>query len=106
MDKKMHFGLASKLNMLIITLILMTSVGIACFVISIERRGNYSEFLRNGMNIASMLSLNSDYGIYTEDRKALANVVANFKGEDIAYVALLTKEKSPLIERTFGVACQ
>jgi two-component system, sensor histidine kinase and response regulator len=103
MEKKFNYGLATKLNTLIITLILMTSVGIACFVIRIERQYNHSEFLRNGLDIATMLSLNSEYAVYTEDQKALANVVSNFIGEDIAYVALLTKEKNPLIERAFGM---
>ncbi|MEM5787162.1 MAG: HAMP domain-containing protein, partial [Syntrophobacteraceae bacterium] len=101
MGEKKGLGLASKLNILMIGLLLMASAGISCSVIKIHKAGSYAELLRNGMRIAAMVSLSSEYAIYTEDRKALENIAENFQGEDIAYLALLNKDKRPLIEKSF-----
>ncbi|MCE5337019.1 MAG: response regulator [Desulfobacteraceae bacterium] len=93
--------MATKLHILIISSILMTAVGIAWFVVKKAKAENYADLLRNGIDIASIMAMNSEYALYTETRAALESAAGNLKGEDIAYAVLLNRDRNPLIEKCF-----
>ncbi len=101
-ERKSGMSLSKKLNLLIISLILVTSLGITFFNIQREIKDDYQNLLEHGRTVADMVSKNCEYGIYTENREFLLNVVKNLEVDpDIAYVAILNKEKRELVRQTF-----
>jgi two-component system, sensor histidine kinase and response regulator len=100
MQGRTRLGLVGKFNILTITLILITSLGIGFFVIRQERKTSYEELLRHGVTIAAMLSQNSEYAIYTENEGTLRQVAESVLVDaNLAYVALLNREKAVLVEK-------
>lgn len=102
MAVKKRLGLVGKFNALTISLILLTSVGIAFFTIRQEIQHNYNLLLHHGKNLATMVSLNSEYAVFTEDKDTLSHVVESLMGQEIAYVALWSRDNRRLIERQMG----
>ncbi len=102
MAGKKRLGLVGKFNLLTISLILLTSFGIAFFIIKQEIQQNYNLLLHHGKNLATMVSLNSEYAVFTEDRDTLSQVVESLAGQEIAYVALWSKDNRKLIEKHMG----
>ncbi len=102
MAGKRRLGLVGKFNLLTISLILLTSFGITFFIIKQEMQQNYNTLLHHGKNLATMVSLNSEYAIFTEDKNTLSQVVESLTGQEIAYVALWSRDNRKLIEKHMG----
>jgi TMAO reductase system sensor TorS len=99
---KKNLGLATKLNVLTISLILATSIGISLFLIRTEIKNSYEELLTHGRTVIDMVAKNSEYGVYTENREFLLNIVDSLRADpDIAYVSIYNQKKHPLIATTF-----
>lgn len=93
-----NMGVTTKFNILTITLILATSLGIGTFVTIRGQVNNYEKLLRKGMTTAAMVAQNSEYGIYAEDRVGLKQIVQSLEAdEDIAYVAVLNRDMQTLV---------
>ncbi len=102
-----RFNLATKFILLTGSLILITSLIITIFVIRNQIKHVYNELLDYGRSIAAMVAQNSEYGIYTEDRKTLEQIVENTgRNSDIVYVAVLNDTKRVLIEKIINVSVQ
>jgi hypothetical protein len=71
--REKRVSLSTKFNLLTISLILATSLGITFFIIWGEIRKTYQELLNRGQIIASMVSQNSEYGIYTASIRRIGN---------------------------------
>jgi two-component system, sensor histidine kinase and response regulator len=100
MQGRTRLGLVGKFNILAISLILITSLGIGFFVIRQERKTSYEELLRHGVTIAAMLSQNSEYAIYTENEEILRQVAESVLVDaNLAYVALLNRKKAVLVAK-------
>src|SRR5262245_14513329 len=94
--------LGTKFNFLAIVLILVTSLSIGAFVVHTERKHSYGDLLRHSASTATRLAQTSEYGIYTENQDTLRQLVENLGvHSDIAYIAILTKEKQLLVENSF-----
>lgn len=90
-------SLAAKLNILTITLIVITSAGIASLLTYHEITEHYKELLGHGKSFAKLIAENSEYAIYTEDRKTLLKIVNGIDAdEQMAYVFVLDKQKNVL----------
>jgi signal transduction histidine kinase len=98
-DKRV--SLSTKFNLLTISLILATSLGITLFIIWVEIRKTYQELLNHGQIIASMVSQNSEYGIYTEDRESLTHLIGSLEDPNIAYILILNQRGAPLAHKFF-----
>ena len=95
-------GLAAKFNLLAISLILATAIGISFFMVRLEVSGYYGELLSHGKTIADTTSKNSEYGVYTEDRASLLSALDGLASDaDIAYVSVLNLEGRVLVNRVF-----
>jgi diguanylate cyclase (GGDEF)-like protein len=95
-------GLAGKFNLLAISLILATSIGICFFMVRLEASGYYAELLSHGKTIADTTSKNCEYGVYTEDRASLLPVLDGLSSDsDIAYVSVLNLKGRTLESRVF-----
>ena len=67
----------------------------------------YNELLDYGRSTAAVIAQGSEYGIYTEDKKTLEQIVENAgKNSDIAYIALFKGTKRVLIERIINSSVQ
>lgn len=63
-----RMGLITKLNVLSIGLILVTSISIALFLLHQKRARDHAELLEYAGHLARILADNSEYGAYTENR--------------------------------------
>jgi diguanylate cyclase (GGDEF)-like protein len=100
-----RLSLAAKLNILTISLILVTSVGVNTFAIRSEMAKYFEELLNHGKTIAATAAKNCEFGIFTEDRLTLLRVVEGLASDDdVAYVAVLSGDRRPLVERAFRPA--
>ena len=97
-SQKRRLTLAKKFNFLTIVLIFVTSLVIAFFVIYDEISHTYQELLNHGMSLVVMACQSSEYGIYTEDRESLTQVLENLSLDpSIAYVYILDHEQRVLM---------
>jgi len=100
-----EIGLAAKFNLLAISLILATSIGISFFMVRLEVSGYYAELLSHGKTIADTTSKNCEYGVYTEDRASLLPVLDGLSSDsDIVYVSVLNFDGHLLESRVFQEA--
>jgi methyl-accepting chemotaxis protein len=98
-------SLAARFNMITILMILITSFGITLFVIRQENAGSYEELVNRGTSVATIISKNSDYSIYTEDQKSLQQLAdSTLTDQNVAYVAILNVEKRVLAAKTKSAA--
>jgi signal transduction histidine kinase/DNA-binding response OmpR family regulator len=99
MARQRRLGLIGKFNVLTISLILATSIGIAAFVIRQEIGSMHRNLRDQGTNIASVAALNSEFALYTEDEKAMRRVLESVSGGDVAYAALISRDGRILLEK-------
>lgn len=98
-QEKKRLNLSTKFNLLTIGLILFTSVGISIFLIRSQISHSYRNLLNHGLSIAAMVSQNSEYGIYTEDKESIGQIVKSLAVDmDIAYVCLYKKKRKLICE--------
>jgi signal transduction histidine kinase/DNA-binding response OmpR family regulator/HPt (histidine-containing phosphotransfer) domain-containing protein len=98
---RFNLGVMGKFNVLSITLILATAVSLAAYEVRREFINNREELLRQGSTIISMLAMNSEYAVFSEDDRALQTVVNSLDSGDIEYVAIYNAERKVLKERVF-----
>jgi two-component system, sensor histidine kinase and response regulator len=101
MKSQFHLGVMGKFNVLSISLILATALGLAGYELSREYENNRRELLHHGSSVLSMVALNSEYAIYTEDDRALQTVVDSLQGGEIEYVAIYNRDKKVLKRKVF-----
>ncbi len=100
---KKRISLSAKLNILSISLMLVTSVGISLYLVRTELTSYYQELLNHAITIADSTSKNCEFGVYTEDRESLLSIVVGLSGDaDIAYVAALNSDQREIMSRMFG----
>ncbi len=93
-----RWPISGKLNLMIISLILLTSLGITGYVIRNEITRRYEELLTHGLSEVAILAENSQYAIYTKNTESLKAIVDNlFADEKILYVAVLDPENKELM---------
>ena len=100
---KKGIGLRDKLNLLSIGLVVLTAIGIATFVVHREITTRYHDLVNTGLTTAAMIAQNSEYAVYTENQDAVRRAVGGLHAlPDIAYAAVLGKERLPILEETWG----
>ena len=98
-----RIGLRTKLNVLSIGLVILTATGIAGFVVHREITTRSQDLLNTGLTTAAMIAQSSEYAVYTENQDSLRRIVAGLRASpDIAYIAVLGKQNTILLEQTFG----
>lgn len=96
-------SLAAKFNLLTLSLIIFTSLGMTLFVIRQETTNAYSALVNHGQAVAAMVAENSEYGLYTEDKKALEHIARTLTVDnDIAYVNIWNQQQTALITMRMG----
>src|SRR5438093_3038712 len=96
------FGLATKFNARIVASILATTLGTGALTVREEIAANFRQLLSDGAALASMVSQNSEYALYTENREALQQVAAGLDAyPSVAYVRFADRGGRSLLERAF-----
>ena len=97
---KLKWKITWKFNLLSISLILITSVGIAGYILHRDLNNKYDDLLAHGHAIAEIVAQNSEYGIYTEDQDYLATLLESALSDDhVAYAAVYSIDNRKLISR-------
>ena len=100
-------GLATKFNLLTITLILTTAIGSGFFATRQETQSQYVRLLHYGKSIVRMVSENCEYAIYTENAAALGQIAANLSSiPDVSYVVIWDAEYKVLLNKKFDNKAQ
>ncbi len=96
------FGLAAKFNALIVASILATTLGTGALTVREEIAANFRQLLSDAAALAAMVSQNSEYALYTENRDALQQVAEGLNAyPSVAYVRFADRSKRSLLERAF-----
>lgn len=99
--QRYKWKITTKFNLLSISLILVTSMGIAGYILRRDVNNKYDDLLAHGRSIAQIVSNNSEYGIYTEDQDYLATLLESALLDDyVAYAAVYNHESRKLISRS------
>ncbi len=97
-----RIGLATKFNALIVASILATTLGTGALTVREEIAANFQQLLSDGAALAAMVSQNSEYALYTENREALQQVASGLNAyPSVAYVRFADRGEHSLLERAF-----
>jgi len=100
-------GLLTKLNVLTITLIVLTAFATSAFYMSRQWAGEDDKLRARGQAIAAMLVAVSEYGLYPANRAQMDRLLDGLAGAgDVAYVTLLDSARTVLLERRFSGALE
>ena len=90
MGTRNRYSIAARFNLLTISLIVLTSLGMTVYFLRSEMKKSHDELVRREMITANMLAQNSEYAVFTEDRKALGNLLWSIETDpDIVYAVFL-----------------
>jgi TMAO reductase system sensor TorS len=93
-------SIATKFNLLVISLILATALGITAYVVHDEITLRQEELLNHGLAVASVAAENSEYGIYTENQDSLEQILDGlFSDDKVLYAAVLDRDAATLQAR-------
>src|SRR5256885_13671486 len=99
------FGLATKFNTLIVGSILATTLGMGALIVREEIAANVQQLQSDGAALAAMVSQNSEYALYTQNREALQQVASGLNAYPaVAYVRFADRDRSE--ERRVGKECR
>ena len=91
MITKRKVGLRTKFNLLSLSLILATALGLGVLVVQHEQSSSYDGLILRGKITAAMLAKNAEYSLYTENQEALNQIVDSVKLDpDVAYIIVFT----------------
>lgn len=94
--------IASKFNSLTIFLILLSAGVTGGYIIWQQRINAFNTFTKQGEAIAVMLSKNVEFGVYTENQKAIEQSLQSLEGNpDVAYIQIYNKNQELISSRNF-----
>ena len=97
-----RMGLLAKLNLLTVSLILLTTVAITAFLFSQQQRSQDAQLQGEGAGLIATLSEVAEYAIYTSDKAYVEQVVAALAvNPNVAYVEVIDAERRRIAERRF-----
>ncbi len=101
----LRFGLVTKLNLLIIMLIVLTASSVCVLMVEQSARRSLKELLDRGRYSAVVLAQNSQYGVYAKDPIAvLSALTETASSEQLSYLAVRDSDGRLLAEQSFDLA--
>ncbi len=89
MTTKKKIGLTTKFNVLSLSLILATALGLGLFVVQQKTASSYRDLVQRGTTTASMVAQNIEYSLYTENQEGLHRIVDSVRHDpDVAYIVV------------------
>ena len=100
--KNKHIGVSAKLNLFIITLILITTLGITSVNTYQNIQANYQRLIQQGLLLTDLLAMNSEYPLYSKNIDALQKTVQKLEQlEEIAYIVFSDQQHKILLQHSF-----
>jgi signal transduction histidine kinase len=100
MALKLRLNLISKINLLAVALILLTSSGIAAFAVWGENKHMAAAMKAHYESLSFMIAGNCEYGIYTQDLNDLRRVLRSLSAdENLSRVVVYDDQFHPLIAK-------
>src|SRR5258708_16783859 len=100
-----RIGLLTKLNTLAIGLIVATAIGILALLVAQQAQDEQARLKSNATTIVAMVAERSAAAVAEHATESLARMAQTRANDhDIAYVAVLDAQGSPLLTRTFNGA--
>jgi signal transduction histidine kinase/DNA-binding response OmpR family regulator len=97
MTTNTKIGLTTKFNLLSLSLILATALGLGLFVVQQKTASGYRDLVQRGTTTAAMVAQNIEYSLYTENQEALLRTVDSVRlDRDIAYIVVFAAEGKAL----------
>jgi signal transduction histidine kinase/CheY-like chemotaxis protein len=89
MTTKKKIGLTTKFNVLSLSLILATALGLGLFVVQQKAASSYRDLIQRGTTTASMVAQNIEYSLYTENQEGLHRIVDSVRHDpDVGYIVV------------------
>ena len=103
MATKKTIGLTTKFNLLSLSLILATALGLGLFVVQHNTTSNYRNLIQRGTTTAAMLAQNIEYSLYTENQESLRRIVESVRLDpDVAYIVVFSARGKALATSATG----
>jgi len=96
---KRRITLGLKFQLLTISLIILTAVSIAAFVYLGQKSSSKKALMEHGISIASMISQNVEYGIYTEDKETLDQILESVIDDTSIDYAVIRNAKGNILAK-------
>jgi signal transduction histidine kinase len=91
MTTKKKIGLTSKFNLLSLSLVLVTALGLGLVVVQYNTASNYRGLIQRGTTTAAIVAQNIEYSLYTENQEALRRIVDSVRIDpDVAYIVVFS----------------
>jgi diguanylate cyclase (GGDEF)-like protein len=101
----LRMGLLTKLNLLVIGLIVATALGVAAFLINQQLRDEGNRLQTQGLAVASMLAEVADEAIASREMSGLGSVLDGLASDpDIAYAVILDPQQRSLLSHSYAGA--
>ena len=98
--KTKKLGIVTKFNLLTISIIVTTSVGIAWYLAYNAINERYKVLLYHGKSFTQLIAKNSEHAVYSENITALEKIVSSIDTDDnIGYLIILDKKKQVLAHK-------
>jgi signal transduction histidine kinase/DNA-binding response OmpR family regulator len=89
MTTRKKIGLTTKFNLLSLSLILATALGLGLFVIQQKTASSYRDLIQRGTTTAAMVAQNIEYSLYTENQEGLHRITDSVRLDpDVAYIVV------------------
>jgi PAS domain S-box-containing protein len=99
--KTKKLGIVTKFNLLTISIIVTTSVGIAWYLAYNAINERYKVLLYHGKSFTQLVAKNSEHAVYSENITALEKIVSSIDTDDnVGYLIILDKKKQVLAYKT------
>jgi len=100
-----RMGLLTKLNLLVIGLIVATALGVAAFLVNQQLRDERSRLQTQGLAVGAMLAEVADEAVASSEMSNLASVLDGLASDpDIAYASILDPQQRPLLSHSYAGA--
>jgi len=96
-------SLATRLNLLVISLIAITAVSMAAIISQRGIRADRAELLELGVSLAEQGSREGEFALYTRDAAAMRTVLSHVASNShVGYVELIDRNRRPLLSTIVG----
>src|SRR5690348_12148339 len=97
-----RLGLRSRIQLLTLSAVLLTTCGLLGFGIATVTRESRARLIDKGRVLASIVARNAEFGVYTRNAADLATVVASLRaGSEVAYVRFVDRAGATILAVPF-----
>jgi signal transduction histidine kinase/DNA-binding response OmpR family regulator/HPt (histidine-containing phosphotransfer) domain-containing protein len=101
-NKERRVSLATKFYILVTLLVIVTAFSVTGFVDWRVSQDNYKKLINRGITTGKFVAQMSVYGLRSEDKKSLSQIIDSIKDTDVSYISMLRVDRSKIIDRNIS----